>query len=175
MKFSRSGLTLIELLITLGLISVLIVAVTFVSLVVLRSWQADSSHSSLRLQTSDAVERLSKELRNALGIVRVQDKEISIWLDLNDNGLEEAASEQISFSWSGVSGESLYRTEGSGLSQEILSNVSRFLITCFDQNNNSLAYPITDTSAIRLIQIQLTSNIDEEVINYRFNVKVRNL
>jgi prepilin-type N-terminal cleavage/methylation domain-containing protein len=175
MHFSRRGLTLIEVLVTLGLISVLIVAVTLIALTLFRSWPVELSHTDQRLATSNALERMLKELRSALDISAVDDKQITVWHDENDNGLRDWPAEGLTFSWSGVVGENLYRTQGTETSQVLLANTTQFVITCFDQNNMALSYPITDLTLIRSLGIELSSVIDDETVKQRFRVKVRNL
>lgn len=173
MGVSRRGLSLIELLITLGLISILIAAVTFTALSIFRSWPSEVGHSDQRLLALNAVERMLKELRSGLRIVLAESSQITFWLDSNDNGIEDVANEDINFSWSGVSGESLYRAEGA-VSEEILKNINNFSIIYFDDNSQPLAMPI-NLSLVRALEINLSSQIDEEAINLRFDVKVRNL
>lgn len=177
MHFSRRGLSLIEVLITLGLISVLIAAVTLIALNIFRSWPGQSDHSDQRLLAYNAAERMLKDLRGSLEILAVTPNQISLWLDINDNGLKPVpdTAERATFSWSGVSGASLYRTQGANPSQVLLSGVTNFSITCFGQNNSTLIYPIADLKLIRALEVELSSQIDDEVISQRFRVKVRNL
>ena len=175
--FSRRGLTLIEVLITLGLISVLIAAVILIALSIFRSWPVDSKHTDQRLMASVAVERILGDLRDSLEILAVTGNQISVWLDINDNGLKPVpdTAERVTFSWSGVSGASLYRTKGINPGQVLLAGIANFSITCFDQNNNILTYPIADLKVVWALQVELSSKIDDELISRRFRVKVRNL
>ncbi len=160
MNVSRRGLSLLEVLVTLGLISVLMVAVTLIALSVFRSWPTQAGHSEQRMAASSAVERMLRELRSGLRIIDAQERQITFWLDSNDNGFKDASTEDVRFSWSGVVGESLCRREGLGANQEILKNINNFAITYFADN---------------LLEINLASQVDEEVINLRFDVKMRNL
>ncbi|MBU2541595.1 MAG: prepilin-type N-terminal cleavage/methylation domain-containing protein [Candidatus Omnitrophica bacterium] len=174
MSISNRGLTLIEVLVSVGLISVLISAVTLISMSLFRSWPVESGHTEARLTASNVVESMLKELRAGLEISDAGDNQITFWKDLNDNGLKETALEDIAFSWSGLAGDGLYRSQGPGLNQEILENVDIFSITYFDQNSQPLSQPIT-LSLIRALKVDIQSQIDDEVIKLRFNVKLRNL
>ncbi|MEW6008537.1 MAG: prepilin-type N-terminal cleavage/methylation domain-containing protein [Candidatus Omnitrophota bacterium] len=173
MIFSPRGLTLLEVLISLAIISILIVAVTFTALSVFRSWPTEAGHSEERLLAANALERMLREFRSSLRIVLAQSNQITFWLDSNDNGIEDTLTEDVNFSWSGVAGESLYLAEGA-VSQEILKNINNFSIVYFDDNNQVLTTPI-NLSLVRLLEINLSNQIDEEVVNLRFKVKLRNL
>lgn len=175
MHFSRKGLTLIEVIVSIGLISLLTLSVTLISLAILRSWQGESAYSNQRLSLISASESMVRDLRAALTINSVEERQINVWLDVNDNGLEESPDEQVVFSWSGVSGAGLFRNQGLNFNQEILKNLDNFSISCLDQNNQVLTYPVTDTSLIRALSVNLTSKVSDESINLLLNIKVRNL
>lgn len=175
MYFSRKGLTLIEVIVSIALISLLTLSVTFISLAIFRSWQGESGYSNQRLQLISASESMIRDFRSALMVNSVDERQINIWLDVNDNGLEENPDEQVMFSWSGVSGQGLYRAQGASLNQEILKNLGSFSIACLGEDNHELNYPISDTSLIRALRINLATNLDDETINVLFSVKMRNL
>lgn len=177
MNFSRrSGLTLIEVLVSIGLISVLIGAVTFVSLMVFRAWPVESAHTDQRLEASNVLETMLKDLRSAFEISSAEANQITFWQDRNDNGRKDIPDEERSFFWSGTVGEGLYRrNQDLSLNQQILSNINNFSISYFDADNQILAVPVTDLALIRALNVVFESQIDDEVINLRFNVKVRNL
>ncbi len=171
---SRRGLTLIELLISIGLIGILVSAVSLIGLSVFRSWPAESSHTDARVTASNTAERILKELRSTSEISVAGANQITFWNDSNSNGLKEAPGEDVTFSWSGLSGESLYRSRGLGPNQESIKNINNFSITYFDENNQTLSQPVT-LSLIRALEFDIQSQIDEELIELRFNLKTRNL
>jgi hypothetical protein len=116
-----------------------------------------------------------RDLRGALRINSVSERQINVWLDVNDNGLEESPDEQLVFSWSGVSGAGLFRSQGLSFNQEILKNLDSFSFSCLGQDNQVLDYPIADISLIRGLKVNLTSKVSDESINLLLDVSVRNL
>ncbi|GEM_PF-3179866 len=175
MHFSRKGLTLIEVIVSIGLISILTLSVTLISLAIFRSWQGESGYSNQRLMLTGASEAMIRDLRGALRINSVEERQINVWLDVNDNGLEESPDEQVVFSWSGVSGAGLFRSQGLNFNQEVLKNLDGFSVFCLGQDNQVLDYPIADISLIRALKVNLTSKVSDESINLTLSVLVRNL
>ncbi|MFC1568258.1 PilW family protein [Candidatus Margulisiibacteriota bacterium] len=116
------GLTLIELVlaITLSLVALMVVAVSYS--VSVRSFTSEMSRSDIFQDGQRALETITEELRESLGVTAAGSDNIRFWWkDLNENTTLEA-DEVVEYS---LSGQTLIRTLGS-TPEPVARNVSAF-------------------------------------------------
>lgn len=160
----KSGLTVIELLIALG-ITVFVMGVLIVAYVAsTRIFNEEISKSSALLEANKAVNNLRKDLRSCLQIISASSTSISFWAeDLNSNGTREAG-EIYSYSWSGTVGDPLIKTS-LGYSYAIARSIRLF----------SLTYNTTETSAITKVDIKVIAGSTTNLATVETAVKLRNI
>ena len=169
---SKKGLTLVELLMVVALISVLVAAISLVFVAVFKSWGFEITKAYVKQEAGWGIEKMDRELKELLLISAAQQNSIVFWSDVNENGVQDG-DESITYSWSGTLGDSLIRSDGTITS--VLSNdVQSFQLSYYDVNGNPLAFPVTPAN-VRLITINLATKKEDETITVRSNVRPRNL
>ncbi|UCD15790.1 MAG: hypothetical protein JSV34_01715 [Candidatus Omnitrophota bacterium] len=170
----KSGFTLTDLLLSIILFSILIGAVGFTFVVILRQLRSTDIRSNLRIDALTAVQRLTRELNDAREITSAQDKSVSFWWQDTDSDNVRDAGELVTFSWDGTAGTSLKR-DGVNLA----FNVESFGID-YRNLNNARLIPSPDLSivqrdSIRRLDIQLKTSDEDEEITLLTSVIPRNL
>ena len=154
------------------MISVLVAAISFVFVVVFKSWGFEAAKAQVKQEAGWGMEKMSRELRESLLITSAQQNSMVFWSDVNENGVQDG-DESITYSWSGTPGNNLIR--GDGTITSVLSNdVQSFQLNYYDVNGNPLVFPVTPAN-VRLITINLTTKKEDEAITLRSNVRPRNL
>ena len=169
---NKKGLTLVELLMVVALMSVLVVVTSFVFVAVFKSWGFEVTKAQVKQEAGWGIEKMDRELKELLLISSAEQNSIVFWPDVNENGIQDG-DESITYSWSGTPGDNLIRSDGTITS--VLSNdVQSFQLNYYDGNGNSLVFPVTPVN-VRLITINLTTKKEDETITIRSNVRPRNL
>ncbi|MFH1201552.1 MAG: hypothetical protein V1674_01520 [Candidatus Omnitrophota bacterium] len=169
----KSGITLVELLIVMGVTSVFLVGVTYIFLTIWQAWGYQVDREESGQEAFLASEKMTKELRGLLNVTSADSLFIEFYCDLNDNGIPEA-DELITYSWSGVSGASLIKSWGKNTSI-LAHNVESFNFAYFNVNNLGLITPVGTPSTIRRISFNLKTKIKDETISLRTEARPRNL
>jgi len=171
----KRGITLVELLIALFIISALSGTIAFIFVSLLKTWDSQNKRFGARLESSIALDTLIHDLRETLSVTDAQNRTISIWFRDADLDGNQDSNEVVTFNWDGVSGSSLTRTQT--ISKMIANNISNFQLNYFDSNDIELPSPITlqsERDKIKLITITISSSKDAETLTFRSNAKLRN-
>ncbi|MEA3347344.1 MAG: prepilin-type N-terminal cleavage/methylation domain-containing protein [Candidatus Auribacterota bacterium] len=170
-KISK-GLTLVELLMVVALMSVLVVVTSFVFVAVFKSWGFEIAKAQVKQEAGWGIEKMDRELKELLLITAAEQYSIVFWSDVNENGVQDA-NESITYSWSGTPGDNLTRNDGS-VTSALSNDVQSFQLSYYNGSGNPLVFPVTPAN-IRLITINLATKKEDETITIRSNVRPRNL
>jgi prepilin-type N-terminal cleavage/methylation domain-containing protein len=123
MILRRAGYTLIEMLVSLGIVSVVLVA-TGSAIVLASRALPDRSDASVRLSAAAALrERIASELAYALAVTELSPTAISFTIADQDNDL---ADEVVRYAWSGKSGDPVTRQFNGSVAVPVLEDVMEF-------------------------------------------------
>ena len=166
----KSGLSLIELLITVTLFSVIAAVVSLIFLTGLRTWDSARIRANLRQDAGLAMERMARELSEASAVNTAKSNEIDFDADLDGNGTPETIKFAVSHD------NNLERTE-SGTSVILARAVQSFTAGYYlDGDNDTLLSSVTGPSLgnIRVIVLTLALNDGDETFTLSSSVYIRN-
>ncbi len=174
-EVNRKGLTLFEMLIALLITSLLSGTITFIFVSLLKGWDYQSRRLDVKLETSRSLDTVIHDLKETLSITTAENRNITIWFrDTDLDGVQDAG-EVVTFSWDGVSGSSLTRTQ---VTSKIIANyITNFQLNYFDEDNEELPSPVNPQSErdeIKLITVTIASSKGSETVTLRSNAKLRN-
>ena len=164
----KKGITLIELIIVIVLLSILVGFVSWVFVVGLRSWSSGKDRADIRQSSNLALERMVRELSQASSFTIAQAGQVKFVADLDDDGTDET----VTFS---VSNSELF-SDTDGTATVLAPDVQAFGLLYRDLNNVIMTFPISggDRDNIRVIIISLTLNKADETINLSSSAYARN-
>lgn len=172
---NRKGLTLFEMLVSLLIISVLSGTITFIFVSLLKGWDYQNRRLDVKLEVSCALDTVMYNLKEALSVNTAQNRTITIWFRDTDLDGTQDIGEIVTFSWDGVSGSSLTRTQ---VTSKIIANyITNFQLNYFDSNGIELPNPVNPQSErdrIKLISVTIASSRGSETVSLRSDVKLRN-
>ena len=167
-RHTGSGFTLLELLVTITLISILLSAIWMVYNAGFKTFYAQGTRSGVKGETGRFLINISQELRKAVSLTSAQQASLTFTLDSDDNGVDET----VQYIWSGVAGEALNRI--SGFTIPVVNSLNNISFSYYDANNSLLSSPVT-ASAVRLVAINLTVSDKDETFQLRSDARLRNL
>lgn len=141
-----SGFTLIELIVSMVIITAVLLASQSAMLVAARALPSQSSHFERINQTADVLDLLAADLRYAIAIEKRTSTEVVLQTP-DRNG--DKAAERIAYTWSGKAGDSLYRRYNNETPQAIADNVQEFNLT-FDTLGIPLPQTFTESNEVLL-------------------------
>jgi len=151
---NNKGFTLIELMVVVVILGLMTLgAVTFFGGGV-RSWISGQFQLSAQRDARIALDRMVKEIREGDIIDDTSDSDTIIV------SYTVLAEEDLTFSWSGTSGDSLTRKRGSGVSQSVLDNVHQLTFTYL----NHAGIEMTNESNASKILINLQVDLDGDAL-----------
>jgi prepilin-type N-terminal cleavage/methylation domain-containing protein len=163
MKLSK-GFTLLELIIAMGVLTFAMALIIYAFTQSMRIFTAELYEGDTAAEIQRSLDRMTKELRNALEIVSTSETSVTFWYqDLNNNGTREA-NETVTYSWTGTSEGYLKRIVQTA-SIEVATGVKSF----------SLTYNNPTPANIRLINIYITVQKGSNLSTLESSVKSRNL
>lgn len=168
---SRIGFTLAELTIVIVLFLMLTGVVTWALLVGVRSWGFENNRANLRQEANLTMGRMVREISQTTSITDAAEDAIEIVVDLDDNGVNETVTFDVNSS-------TLQRTEDAK-AVNLAANTQTFDLAYYDTSNNLMSVPADVSNQakrdnIRMINIALTMNSDNETVNLRSSVYTRN-
>jgi type II secretory pathway pseudopilin PulG len=113
----------VELVVSLGIMSVLAVGVSSAVVVSMRAVETANSQSTRIRQATDVSNQMASELSGALAVTEKGTTALTMFVPDRDNN---GASEEIRYSWSGVAGDPLLRRYNGNTPTAILNNVWAF-------------------------------------------------
>lgn len=169
-----AGLTLIELLISVMLISAMLGAIWVIFHTGFQVFYGTLGRQNIQSQASMAFETMTNELHQATSVTAATGTSITFTADINNDG----ASESVQYSWSGAAGAPLNRVVGvqtkalvRSVNNPPPSSVNP-LFNYFGVNNAALGTTPT-ASQIRLITIDLYTTAGSETFHLRTKVFLR--
>ena len=159
------GLSLIELLIVISLLSIFIAAVYESVIVGLRVVSAADSRETLRQQLAVALDRLTRDISVANDV------------DAAQNGRFQFDTPDVNTVDYVYSGSSLSRDDAASSQVTILNNISSFDFNYFDSAGTQLSEPVSGPleDTIRLVQILITVTKNNETLTLASAVYLRSI
>lgn len=119
------GLTLVELVISMGMMGVLLIAITSSLLIASKALPANAGTDAS--DSTRALSRLAHELSLATSVVELTPTAITF--TLADRGHGAVGPESVRYAWSGVTGDPLTRSYNGGAAQTVADGVNSFVLT----------------------------------------------
>lgn len=123
----RSGFTLVELVVSLGIMSVILAGVSSAILVASHALPSPTSAMRRRSEVVAALDRISAELECATAITELTSTAVTF--TVADRGHGAAGAETIRYIWTGVSGGDLVRQYNGGLLEKVATGVTSFALS----------------------------------------------
>ncbi len=160
----KNGLTLLELIIVMALMATVLTVVVLMYSTGIKIFldQGDSSYA--RQNVYSALYELADDLKEASGINSASNVALSFWVDLNADEVRQSDTEDISYAWSGNSGDPLIKTVNSQV-KNVLPRVT-FL---------NFAYDSAIIANIRFVSIEATAQYNSQSFSFATSVKPRNI
>ncbi len=175
MSQPSKGFTLIELTLVIALLSILLGVIGFTFVVGLRAWDIGILSGGIKKEASYSLRIISEELKQATAITVANLNDIRFLADLDNNGEDET----ISYSWSGVIGESLNRTRTTtaGTVTTVLArDVQNASFQYYGATNNPLGPPPAVTaSLVRVVELTLQLQREGETLQYLVKIRPRGI
>ncbi len=165
---SRTGLTLIELLITLVLMFALVGVLWGVFNTGLTTTVTESLRSSIKGESGRGIIRMGNELRQALSVTTAQATNLTFTADTDNDGVAES----IQYTWGGTAGNPLNRVASTTF--PLVNSVNSLAFSYYDSNNNLLSFPVT-ASQVRVVGVNITAKSQDETFQTRSEYRLRNL
>lgn len=155
---------MIELIIALSITAFVMIVLVYSYLAVVDVFGGEMNTSNIEIESSRAMEVMSRELRELNEIQAAASSSITFWgKDLNMNGTKEA-NEIITYSWNGASDGNLVRTV-SGAQKPIAQHV----------NNFAVAYDNSTLTLIKKIDIKVVTGSGDRLSTKESTITPRNL
>ncbi len=188
-RHPASGMTLVELVVTIGIFALVAAALSVVLFSSTHLGSRTSRRADVQAGARQALSMMTTEIRQAgadptippAGVVGVSSADsvtVRVRADLNGDGTIQTAepSEDVTYSWDS-STRTLSRNPGTG-SAPVLSNVTAFSLQYFDASGTALTvFPLsaTDAAAVHTIRVSLTAEEgDSHPITLTTMVDLRN-
>lgn len=167
LRITKAGLTLIELLISVLLISVMLGAVWVIYQTGFDVYYGQISRENIKSAASLAFISMTNELRQAFSVTAATITSLTFTADIDGNGVNET----IQYTWSGLAGAPLNRVAGSSTAA-LIRSVSSLAFTYYGANNALLNFPVTP-SQVRLVLMDATSVSGSESFHLRTKVQLQ--
>lgn len=164
----KNGLTLIELIIAVGLISILIGAVWVIYGVGLNAFGAYWARAGIKTEVGRAFINIARELRQATSVIDAKERNLRFSVDTDDDGIDEI----IQYNWSGLRGAPLNRISKGTIA--VAGSVDKLLFSFYGVNNNFLISPI-NASQVKLAALDLIVVDKNEIFHLRLQTDLRNI
>ena len=174
MSRKSKGLTLIEMLISIVLVSAMLGAIWVVFNTGFQVFYNTLGRQDIQSQASSALITMTNELHQAASVTAATGTSLTFTADANSDGIFET----IQYSWSGVAGAPLNRISGTQTTAMVRSIdnpiplSSNPLFTYFGANNSVLGTTPT-VSQVTLVAIDLYTASGSETFHLRTKVFLR--
>ncbi|MDP3791433.1 MAG: prepilin-type N-terminal cleavage/methylation domain-containing protein [Candidatus Omnitrophota bacterium] len=166
---TSKGLTLIELLISILLISVMLGAVWLIYSAGFNVFYSQVSRYDIKDQMSLAYTTMTSELHQATAITAATATSITFTADTNSDGV----SETIQYTWAGTVGAPLNRVVGATTTAMVRS-VQSLAFSYYNTNNALLSIPVT-LSNVRLVAVDGTAVKADETFHLRTSIYLQTI
>ncbi len=163
------GLTLLELIISVLLISVMLGAVWVIYDTGFKVFYNQLSRYDIKDELSLAFITMTDELQQAFSITAATATSVTFTADPDSNGVNET----IQYTWSGVAGEPLNRVVGA-VTTALVRSVQSLTFSYYNTNNVLLSEPITLTN-VHLVAVDATTVKGDETFHLRTKICFRTI
>ena len=163
-RSTDKGLTLIELLISVMLISAMLGAVWVIYSTGFDVFYGQLSRYDIKDETSLAFITMTKELHQASSVTAATATSVTFTADLDSDGVDET----IQYTWSGVVGAPLNRVVGAE-TKTLIRSIQSIAFTYYNTNNVLLSVPIT-LANVHLVAVDATSIKGDETFHLRTKI-----
>lgn len=122
----RTGFTLLELTVSLSIMSVLMIGIASALVIASRSLPADDTPLVARVEAAQAIDMIADDLLSAQTVSSYTINTIVITVADRNN---DDASESVRYAWSGTSGDPLVRSINGGADEVLVDEVADFTLT----------------------------------------------
>lgn len=163
------GLTLIELLISVMLISVMLGAVWLIYSAGFNVFYNQVSRYDIKDQMSLAYITMTNELHQATAITAATATSVTFTADIDSDG----ASETIQYTWSGTIGAPLNRVVGAA-TKTLVRSVQSLGFSYYNTDNVLLSIPVT-LANVHLVAVDGTAVKGSETFHLRTNIYLQTI
>lgn len=160
----KHGLTLIELLISIMLISAMLGAMWVIYNTGFDVFYGQLSRYDIKDETALAFITMTRELHQASSITAATAASVTFTADLDSDGVNEL----IQYAWSGIAGEPLNRVVGAE-TKTLIRSVQSIAFTYYDTNNVLLSVPVT-LANVHLVAPDATAIKGDETFHLRTKI-----
>ena len=171
----NNGFTLLELIITVALISVMLGALSMLYSSGLSVFSSQETRSSIKYDAGRFLITMAAELRLADALTIANQTLIVFSVDSDANGVNEA----IQYAWPGVQAQVLNRTLTSTvpaytITTPAVNAVNNISFSYYGANNSLLSFPV-DAAQVKLVSVNLMVSDNDETFLLRSQARLRNL
>lgn len=168
-RSANGGLTLIELLIVVTLLSIFFGSIYEVVIAGLRVANASDEREGIRQQLVTALDRLTREVGLASNVDVAEDQRVQFDADLDGNGTVES---DVTYQ---VQGGDLQRVYN-GVTVTLVRDLTSLDFDYVDLNQGALTPPLSGCSldTLRVIQMAMTATNDQETLSVAAGAFLRN-
>jgi len=166
---NKQGFSLIELMVTITILSIIILGLVTFFTGGTRSWISGQSQIKAQRETRQVMDRMVREIREANLINTSSNSGSLAFTTPFDSGVT------ITYSFSSID-KILSRKKGSGPNTTLISNVLNFNVVYLDNEDNT-KNPASENSQISKIRISLLTDMDDDTnadITLESDVDLRN-
>lgn len=163
-----TGMTLIELLITMVLMFALVAVIWGLFNTGFATTVTESLRTSLKGDSSRGFVKMGVELRRALSVTTAQATGLTFTADTDNDGVDET----IQYTWGGTAGQPLNRVSAG--TQPLVNSISTLSFSYYDSGHNLLSFPVT-ASQVKSVRADITVADEDESFRLRSEYRLRNL
>ncbi|MFA6320374.1 MAG: prepilin-type N-terminal cleavage/methylation domain-containing protein [Candidatus Omnitrophota bacterium] len=163
---NKIGLTLIELIIALLLVSFVLVAVWSVYSAGSKVFYGQETRGGVVPEVERALYEFGSDLRRAASVTDAQKTSLTFTSGASSSGKNET----MKYVWDDISSHSLNKI--STVTKPVVHSVSDLIFTYYDSNNNLLSSPVTP-SDVRVVVITMTVTTKNESFKIQNAARIR--
>ena len=175
LRITSSGITLLEILITI-IVSVILLGAMFLSFTIgLERWEETNINSLITRNALFSMDKMIKEIRQAVSIYDAEEKKLTIDVDINplDTNLSpERVSYYLNSSDESLLMRKIWGKDGSSDIVRVLTNDVKGLQFVYRDKEDNVT---TDTDKIKLVEVNLTLGKERRKISLTSSTNLRNI
>lgn len=170
---SRTGFTLLEVMITLVLVSFLIIALSTMYWGGFKVAYSQIKRGGVKGEVGRAFINMAQELRQATSITTAGNFNLVFILDSDSNGVDET----VRYLWGGAVGNPFKRIQISPLptyTTTMVNSVNSLSFAYYNAANTILTQPV-NAAQVRVVVVNITVTDGDETFQLRSEIKLRML